>query len=140
MIWRPRRYLGVFVAGIVGLSLLSGLAFWLFGWNVSSAAVHIVPAVVAAMVEGQRHARTGALEPGEAVLWRAAIAMTGIAGAALIAVTALQFLLSGMLGAVVAVLPMRVLVQLGLIVLVYLAINRWFYVAGFRAAARTEGG
>lgn len=130
MIFRPGFYALTYLLTALAGVFLVVLMIQLTGVNLSSAAVQFLPVMFAAILEGQRYAKTGAAEPGSAAMWRAAIAMTGMATGLLLLWSWLQLMQVGQM------VNTAILMRLGLMVLVYLVANRWFYQIGFRAAAR----
>jgi hypothetical protein len=104
------------------------------GATVSQASIQFLPALFAAMIEGQRYGKLGAEAPGQAALWRAAIAMTGMATGLLLMWTWAVLTLSG------EMVNGDTLFRIALMVFAYLVINRWIYQLGYRAGVRDQGG
>ncbi len=77
MTFNWKRFVGVFLAAIVALALISQAALMLFNFDIQSSAMGIIPIMVAAMVEGQKHAQ-GTKDPIPRI-WRQSAMMAGIA-------------------------------------------------------------
>lgn len=134
MIFRPAIYALTYVLTALGAVLLVVLMIYLTGINISSAAMQFLPVVVAAMVEGHHLGKSGAPQPSNGAMWRAAVAMTGMAAGLLLMWTWGQLMTAGQ------VVSSQMLFIIGLMVFAYLIANRWFFQLGFRSGAADRAG
>ena len=134
MIFRPGFYVLIYVLTALGGVAVTTVLGQITGATVSPASIQFLPALFAAMIEGQRYGKSGAEAPGQAALWRAAIAMTGMATGLLLMWTWAVLTLSG------EMVNGDTLFRIALMVFAYLVINRWIYQLGYRAGVRDQGG
>ncbi|SIO33086.1 ABZJ_00895 family protein [Vannielia litorea] len=129
------RYTGVYVATMLALAALNWALATFASYSLPSGLGTILPPMLAAMLEGQFHARAtrAPLAPGEA--WRAAGVMTGIA--AVIAGLMLVIVAAGT--PEYAQLPTGLLagITLALLVATFL-VNRLFLGMGARQELRAQ--
>ncbi|MEM1272687.1 MAG: ABZJ_00895 family protein [Pseudomonadota bacterium] len=130
MIWSPARYAATFVLTALGAIILIALVIMATGINLGSAAVQFIPAIFAAMIEGQRYAKSGADAPSGPAMWRAAAAMTGIATGLLMLWTWTQLTLGGL------AITGTMLVQVVALGILYFFANRWFFQMGYNAGSK----
>ncbi len=126
------RYALVFLAVAVGVAQL---VIWMNaaqGTKLGSAAQIIVPAMIAALIEGQQVARQSSTAPRGASAWRFAVLATGISVTLNLALAysgpsvAPEFAKL----AIAPVLSKQFVILLGLYALGYLIANRFFYTLG----------
>ncbi|MEM9320374.1 MAG: ABZJ_00895 family protein [Pseudomonadota bacterium] len=120
-----------FVLVALGAVFVITLLIMAAGINISSAAVQLIPAIAAAMIEGQRHAKSGAELPSKGQIWRAAFAMTGMAMGLFLFWSGLQFM--QMPADIRDTAVPAILVASAVFLPVYLFANWWFYKVGFQS-------
>lgn len=128
MIFDLRRYAIVYaLTALVGTIVFIGLGL-AFGGDGTSGFLPVIPVMVASMVEGQKHAKSGAELPSNAKMWRAALIMSCLsAGLLLMWVGLRPRLIPPSLG------PLMILVLIPIFALLYIPANRWFYQMGFKS-------
>ncbi|MBF9034874.1 hypothetical protein HKCCE2091_11540 [Rhodobacterales bacterium HKCCE2091] len=134
--WSPARYAGVFILALVGLTVLRYLVLRFTEYGISAAALQAVPPMVAAQVEGQRLARRMNPLPGGGAMWRAALGMTGLAGAILVGWTLLGTLLIPGLADAFLAAPLMIAIVLAVYLALFLPLNRFFLGLAARAERR----
>ncbi|MEX5579256.1 ABZJ_00895 family protein [Pseudophaeobacter sp. A-200-2] len=89
-----KRFTLVYVATALGVIAVVYAVQVLLGHNIANGGMSIIPAIVAAMVEGQRYAKAERAVPESAVLWRfAKAAALMILGLSLIFVVLLSLIM-----------------------------------------------
>lgn len=128
-----KRYALVYVSTMVGLTLFGIVLDWVFAFTLPSGLSTILPAMMAAMLEGQKRADSGALRLTPQQAWAAARKMTFI----VFVVTAAMFLALVMIppiGAVLLSLPPTILLGvLAVLMGITLLANRFFVTSGYDA-------
>ncbi|MDR9393312.1 MAG: ABZJ_00895 family protein [Roseovarius sp.] len=122
------RYAIVFVAVAIGVGLVVSWLNASTDTALGSSAQLMVPAMVAAVIEGQQHARTHKTRPGPAAAWRFTWTATGVA---VLLNLALAYLAGGLLPefaklAIAPVLSRQFMILLALYAGGYLICNRLF--------------
>ncbi|WP_071674568.1 ABZJ_00895 family protein [Nioella nitratireducens] len=132
MIFNPRRYLLIFGGAMIVLFVLTLAGQALFGINLGSAAIPLIPAMAAAAVEGQRYAREHREDPVGMVAWQAALKMSFIALGLNILQLGLMMLVQP---ATYTVMMQNPLPSIGILALyfgLWVLVNRFFYRIGLR--------
>lgn len=120
------RYALWYLAGLVGMVVLSAVVRATAGVALPGGVSAIVPPILGAMMEGQRIARArGSQLPGDQ-LWRSAARMTGVVAAINIVILGLFLMVPSvvqMLGAA----PMWILIGLFVALLAVVGLVNWFF-------------
>ncbi len=132
MIFNPRRYLLVFAGALILLIVLVLAGQALFGINLSSAAIPLIPAMVAAAVEGQRHARGSSTDPSAKESWLAAVKMSFIALGLNILQLGMMMLVELSTYTRIAQNPVASLSILAVYFVLWVVVNWFFYRIGLR--------
>ncbi len=134
-----KRYAMYYVAVLVAAAIIIGLLRQLASIDLATSFIPIVPAMVAAMVEGHKLSREGAEYPAGKAAWIAAAQMTGVA----LGFNALLGLLvfGALSGA--GIQMSSIVIFLGFLALYcvfWLVTNRIFLTQGYRNAAAARKG
>lgn len=126
------RYALVYIGTAIGISLFLEALVRFVGIDVSSGGTSVIPAILAAMVEGQKRAAAGAELYTSSEAWTAAFLMTLVAMAiAVAAMFGLSFIAAwAELLAIIS--PEAWIFILGFAGLVTLGCNRFFLTMGYR--------
>lgn len=126
------RYAGIYLATLVGVTLVGYALTAAFNLSPPTGVATILPPIIAAMAEGQRIARETGKQLESNVKWRAAAAMTGL----VIMLNAALLLLMLAIPAMRAMLTQIPPALLGIVTLVLVALiffaNRYFLGQGLK--------
>ncbi len=139
---KPSRYILVFGLAMIAISIVIFAISSVFQSSFGTVWTPLVPAVVAAMIEGRAHARATAQNPTRIEAWKAAAIMTGLALGLFILLAGFLLQAQPQIIAAIGEQPGRVIGGVLLFCFLWLVTNWFFYTIGIRnerAAARRRG-
>ncbi len=136
MTFHPLRFIGVFIATLVGLAVLIWAVDHFFGFDVSSGAVGVIPIMIAATVEGQKHAQA-TRDPIPRIWYQAALMMAIALGLNLV-LGAIYLGVDPVMRDFVISMPAAMVIGLVIIAFVFWLVARGFYAMGAKNIWRAQ--
>ena len=140
MIFNILRFAGVFLATLIGIPLVLFAINRVFGVNLTSAAIAILPFMVAALFEGHKYGHQHSSAPDQSALWVAGFLMAGFGAALALPFGLLPLLFNPQRAEQLAqISPLFLLAAFVFAMIMALVICRVFFGAGIRAGLNKGG-